>query len=61
MAEAIAFDIAKELITKMSSPALSQIGLWWNLKDDIDGLKSIVRTIKAGLLDAEERSVTDNL
>ncbi|KAL1146470.1 hypothetical protein V6Z11_A11G375500 [Gossypium hirsutum] len=61
MAEAIAFDIAKELITKLSSPALSQIGLWWNLKDDIDGLKSTVCTIKAGLLDAEERSVTDNL
>ncbi|MBA0861435.1 hypothetical protein Goshw_027807, partial [Gossypium schwendimanii] len=61
MAEAIAFDIAKELITKLSSPALSQIGLLWNLKDDVDGLKSIVCTIKAGLLDAEERSVTDNL
>ncbi|TYJ12496.1 hypothetical protein E1A91_A11G355200v1, partial [Gossypium mustelinum] len=61
MAEAIAFDIATELITKLSSRALSQVGLWWNLKHDIDDLTRTVRTIKAVLLDAEEKSVTDNL
>ncbi|TYG96756.1 hypothetical protein ES288_A11G377900v1 [Gossypium darwinii] len=61
MAEAIAFDIATELITKLSSRALSQVGLCWNLKHDIDDLKRTVRTIKAVLLDAEEKSVTDNL
>ncbi|KAH1084393.1 hypothetical protein J1N35_024154 [Gossypium stocksii] len=61
MAEAIAFDIATELITKLSSRALSQVGLCWNLKHDIDDLTSIVRTIKAVLLDAEEKSVTNNL
>ncbi|MFQ6635810.1 hypothetical protein Gotur_010204, partial [Gossypium turneri] len=61
MAEAIAFNIAAELIIKLSSPALSQVGLWWNLKHDLDDLKSIVSTIKAVLLDAEEKSVTDNL
>ncbi|MFQ6635801.1 hypothetical protein Gotur_011077, partial [Gossypium turneri] len=59
MAEAIAFDIAAELITKLSSRALSQVGLWWNLKHDIDDLKLTVRTIKAVLHDAEEKSVTD--
>ncbi|KAG4123577.1 hypothetical protein ERO13_D11G334425v2 [Gossypium hirsutum] len=56
MAEAIAFDLAVELITKLSSFTLSQIGLWWNVKDDLDDLKSTVSTIKAVLLDAEERS-----
>ncbi|KAK8273129.1 hypothetical protein V6Z12_D11G385000 [Gossypium hirsutum] len=61
MAEAIAFDLALELITKLSSRALSQVGLCWNVKDDLDDLKSTVSTIKAVLLDAEERSVTSHL
>ncbi|TYI03981.1 hypothetical protein ES332_A11G382200v1 [Gossypium tomentosum] len=61
MAEAIAFDLAAELITKLSSFTLSQIGLWWNAKDDLDDLKSTVSTIKVVLLDAEERSVTSQL
>ncbi|KAB2006837.1 hypothetical protein ES319_D11G375500v1 [Gossypium barbadense] len=61
MAEAIAFDIAAELIIKLSSRALSQVGLWWNLKHDIQDLKRTVCQVKAVLLDAEEKSVTDNL
>ncbi|TYH47243.1 hypothetical protein ES332_D11G397300v1 [Gossypium tomentosum] len=61
MAEAIAFDLALELITKLSSFTLSQIGLCWNVKDDLDDLKSTVSTIKAVLLDAEERSATSQL
>ncbi|KAB2006805.1 hypothetical protein ES319_D11G373100v1, partial [Gossypium barbadense] len=61
MAEAIAFDLALELITKLSSFTLSQIGLWWNFKDDLDDLKSTVSTIKAVILDAEERSATSQL
>ncbi|KAE8681859.1 Detected protein of unknown function [Hibiscus syriacus] len=56
MAEAIAFDIAAGHITKLSSLALSRIGLCWNFKDDLDDLKSIVSAIKVVLLDAEERS-----
>ncbi|XP_039024929.1 putative disease resistance protein RGA3 [Hibiscus syriacus] len=61
MAEAIAFDIAARLITKLGSSALSQIGLWWNFKDDLDNLKRTITRIQAVLLDAEERSVTSNL
>ncbi|KAL4379204.1 hypothetical protein GQ457_02G041090 [Hibiscus cannabinus] len=57
MAESIAYDI----ITTLGSPLLQQLGLWWNLKDDLDGLKSTVSTIKAVLLDAEEKSATSNL
>ncbi|TYI03954.1 hypothetical protein ES332_A11G379400v1 [Gossypium tomentosum] len=48
MAEAIAFDIAAELIIKLSS-------------HDLDDLKSTVSSIKAVLLDVEERSVTSHL
>ncbi|MBA0742863.1 hypothetical protein Gogos_015875 [Gossypium gossypioides] len=61
MAEAIAFDIAGGLASKLSSLALSQIGLWWNFKDDIEDLKNTISTIKAVLLDAEEQSMTSNL
>ncbi|MBA0859573.1 hypothetical protein Goshw_008468, partial [Gossypium schwendimanii] len=61
MADAIAFDLATELITKLRSRALSQIGLWWNLKHDIDDLERTVYTIKDVLLDAVEKSVTDDL
>ncbi|MBA0636227.1 hypothetical protein Godav_025070, partial [Gossypium davidsonii] len=61
MVEAIAFDIAAELIIKLSSRALSQVGLWWNLKHDIHDLRRTVCQINAVLLDAEEKSVTDNL
>ncbi|KAB1670636.1 hypothetical protein ES319_1Z150200v1, partial [Gossypium barbadense] len=57
----IAFDLALQLITKLSSRALSQIRLCWNVKNDLDNLKSTVSTIKAVLLDAEERSVTSQL
>ncbi|TYJ38594.1 hypothetical protein E1A91_A04G002400v1 [Gossypium mustelinum] len=60
MAEAIASDITVELITKLSSFAISQIGLWRNVKDDLDDLRTTVSTIKAVLLDAEEKSVTNN-
>ncbi|XVF15660.1 hypothetical protein REPUB_Repub09cG0173600 [Reevesia pubescens] len=60
MAEAIAFDIAGGVISKLSSLALQQIGLWWNFKDDLDDLKSIVSAIKAVILDAEEQSMTSN-
>ncbi|XVF15655.1 hypothetical protein REPUB_Repub09cG0173300 [Reevesia pubescens] len=60
MAEAIAFDIAGGVISKLSSLALQQIGLWWNLKDDIDDLHRIVSLIKDVILDAEEQSVTSN-
>ncbi|XP_052479951.1 putative disease resistance protein RGA3 isoform X2 [Gossypium raimondii] len=61
MDEAIASVIATELIIKLSSRALSQVGLWWNLKHDIHNLRRTVCQIKAVLLDAEEKSVTDNL
>ncbi|XWS24341.1 hypothetical protein CRYUN_Cryun28dG0093000 [Craigia yunnanensis] len=61
MAEAIAFDIAGGVVNKLKSLAVQQIGLWWNLKDDLKELKGIVSAIKAVILDAEERFVTSKL
>ncbi|KHG19991.1 Putative disease resistance RGA3 [Gossypium arboreum] len=60
MAGEIDFDIARQLITKLSSPALSQFRLWWNLRHDIDDFQHTVSTIDAVLLDAAEKSVTSN-
>ncbi|KAG8479831.1 hypothetical protein CXB51_029483 [Gossypium anomalum] len=60
MAESIAFDLSVKLITKLSSRALFQVGLWWNFKHDLNDLKRTVHTIKAVLAHAEEKSVTDN-
>ncbi|OMO95516.1 hypothetical protein COLO4_15833 [Corchorus olitorius] len=60
MAEAIAFDLAGEVIHKLSSLVVEQIGLWWNLKDELDHLKSIVSVVKAVLLDAEDKSGTSH-
>ncbi|OMP04768.1 Disease resistance protein [Corchorus capsularis] len=60
MAESIAFDLASGVISKLGSVALQQIALWWNLNDDLDDLKSIVSTVKAVLLDAEDNSMSGN-
>ncbi|XP_039059072.1 putative disease resistance protein RGA1 [Hibiscus syriacus] len=54
-AESIIYDI----ITKLSSPLVQQLGLWWNFKDDLEDLESIVSAIKTVLLDAEERSTSN--
>ncbi|XP_039044469.1 putative disease resistance protein RGA3 [Hibiscus syriacus] len=56
MAESIIYDI----ITKLSSPLVQQLGLWWNFKDDLVDLESIVSAIRAVLLNAEERSESNN-
>ncbi|XP_039044405.1 putative disease resistance protein RGA1 [Hibiscus syriacus] len=61
MAEGIAYDIAGKLISELSSHVMEQLGLWWNFKDDLDDLKSIISAIKAMLLDAEKQSVTSEL
>ncbi|TYI03947.1 hypothetical protein ES332_A11G378900v1 [Gossypium tomentosum] len=61
MAEAVAFDLTVKLITKLSSLTLSQIGLLWSLKDDLDNFKSNISTIKAVLLDTDGQFMTSHL
>ena len=57
MAEAVLFGIAQEIITKLGSQAIQEIGQWWGFKDELDKLNTTVSSIKAVLLDAEERSM----
>ena len=55
MAEAVLFGIAQEIITKLGSQGIQEIGQWWGFKDELDKLNTTVSSIKAVLLDAEER------
>ncbi|KAF2283057.1 hypothetical protein GH714_043076 [Hevea brasiliensis] len=60
MAEAVVFNIAEEIIKKLGSRGLEEIGLWWGVKDEIEKLKKTVSMIKAVLLHAEEQSSVSN-
>ncbi|XP_057989491.1 putative disease resistance protein RGA3 [Hevea brasiliensis] len=54
MAEVL-FDIAWEIIKKLVSRALQEIGVWWGVKDELQKLEGTVSTIRAVLLDAEKK------
>ena len=55
MAEGVIFNIAEGIIKSLGSLALQEIGLLCGFKDEIQKLKDTVSTIKAVLLDAEEK------
>ncbi|KAF2319592.1 hypothetical protein GH714_017387 [Hevea brasiliensis] len=55
MAEGVLFDIAGEIIKKLGSRALQEIGVWWGVKDELQKLKGTVSRIRAVLLDAEKK------
>ncbi|KAF2319588.1 hypothetical protein GH714_017257 [Hevea brasiliensis] len=55
MADGVLFDIAGEIIKKLGSRALQEIGVWWGVKDELQKLKSTVSRIRAVLLDAEKK------
>ncbi|KAF2319468.1 hypothetical protein GH714_016104 [Hevea brasiliensis] len=54
MAEAILFNIAGRIISKLASPALQETKLWWGVNEELEKLRRTVSTIQAVLLDAEE-------
>ncbi|KAJ9158802.1 hypothetical protein P3X46_024348 [Hevea brasiliensis] len=60
MAEDLLFNVAGEIIKKLGSVALQEIGLWWGLKEELQKLKNTTTTIQAVLLDAEEKSAQNN-
>ncbi|KAF2319590.1 hypothetical protein GH714_017276 [Hevea brasiliensis] len=60
MAEEVLFNIAGDIIKKLGSGVLQQIGLWWGVNDELEKLKSTLTTIQAVLLDAEEKSALNN-
>jgi Leucine-rich repeat (LRR) protein len=57
MAELL-FLTAERLVEALGSSAAKQIGLLWGVQDDLQSLTNTVSTIKAVLLDAEEKQAT---
>ncbi len=55
MAEQIPFTIAENLLSKLTSFASEEIGLVSGYKNDLRRLQTTLSTIKAVLLDAEEK------
>jgi hypothetical protein len=55
MAEPLLFFVAEQIIKTLGSLAGKQIGLLWGVRDELQSLTNTVSTIKAVLLDAEEK------
>uniref|UniRef100_A0A0A0K603 Disease resistance N-terminal domain-containing protein n=1 Tax=Cucumis sativus TaxID=3659 RepID=A0A0A0K603_CUCSA len=61
MAEAILFQVAGEILMKLSSQAFQRLGMLFGLKGDLNKLTTTVSTIKDVLLDAEGRQTKSHL
>ncbi|KAJ9190537.1 hypothetical protein P3X46_001725 [Hevea brasiliensis] len=61
MAEAIPFGVATEILTKLGSSLFQEIGSLYGVKKDLQELENTLSTIKAALLDAEERQEKSHL
>lgn len=55
MAEAVPFGIATNILMKLGSSTFQDIGATYGVKKDLQKLENTLSTIKAALLDAEER------
>ncbi|CAN1829321.1 Putative disease resistance RPP13-like protein 1 [Linum perenne] len=60
MAEIILLPIGKEILSKLTGLALSELGLWWTLQRELDRLEATMSTINAVLLDAELKQKQSN-
>jgi Leucine-rich repeat (LRR) protein len=60
MAEQILFGTAERIMETFGSLAANEIGLLWGVKDELQRLTDTVSTIKAVLLDAEEKQAAGN-
>nr|XP_048329739.1 disease resistance protein RGA2-like [Ziziphus jujuba var. spinosa] len=54
MADIVLSGIAEEIIGRIASAAVQEIGLLWSVKDELSELEETMSTTKAVLLDAEE-------
>ncbi|KAG8650473.1 putative disease resistance protein RGA4 [Manihot esculenta] len=55
MADGVLSNVVGDIITKLGSRALHEIGLWWGLKGELKKLEATVSSIRNVLLDAEEQ------
>ncbi|XP_059439327.1 putative disease resistance protein RGA4 [Corylus avellana] len=60
MAERLLFGSAERIIQTLGSLAAKEIGLLWGVEDELQSLMNTVSTIKAVLLDAEEKQAAGN-
>jgi hypothetical protein len=60
MAEQILFGTAERIIETFGSLAAKEIGLLWGVEDELQSLTNTVSTIKAVLLDAEDKQAAGN-
>ncbi|XP_058204529.1 putative disease resistance protein RGA4 isoform X1 [Rhododendron vialii] len=57
MAEVVLFNLAKEILLKLGSTALQQVGLAWGVKKELRKLENKISTIRNVLLSAEEEQM----
>ncbi|XP_044508386.1 disease resistance protein RGA2-like isoform X3 [Mangifera indica] len=57
MAETIISVIAEKLLSKLIALTSNQVSLAWGVKNDVQELADTLTTIKAVLLDAEEKQI----
>ncbi|XP_021618651.1 E3 ubiquitin-protein ligase UPL5 [Manihot esculenta] len=55
MADGVLSNVVRDIITKLGSRALHEIGLWWGVKGELKKLEATVSSIRNVLLDAEEQ------
>ncbi|KAJ7949198.1 Disease resistance protein [Quillaja saponaria] len=60
MAEAFLFNIADRIICILGSSVLQEVGLFWNVKDELARIKSTISTVRAVLLDAEDQKTRNH-
>ncbi|XVF30529.1 hypothetical protein REPUB_Repub16aG0065900 [Reevesia pubescens] len=60
MAEYFAFNTAAKILSKLRNPAYQEILLVWGVQSHLEKLKKTLTTIKAVLLDAEEKQAHDH-
>ncbi|RVX18026.1 Disease resistance protein RGA2 [Vitis vinifera] len=60
MAESFAFAIADRVLGKLGPALIQEVGLAWGVKTELEELNDTLSTIRAVLLDAEEKQATSH-
>ncbi|KAJ9184874.1 hypothetical protein P3X46_004559 [Hevea brasiliensis] len=58
--ESLAFNVTEKFLEKLASHAYQEISFAWGLQGELKKLEDILLTVKAVLLDAEEKQVDNH-
>ncbi|XP_057999888.1 putative disease resistance protein RGA1 [Hevea brasiliensis] len=58
--ESFAFNVAQKVLEKLASKACQEISIAWGVQGELKKLEDVLMTVKAVLLDAEEKQVSNN-